>query len=274
MKLPVGLARIKSHIPEDEVGQRRISSWEQLCALLTLCSFYSGYYWMFRGVTDASHKLVPKIGRDERKRKPGGRITYSRADEVAVHELFKARARPYIDSEPKTELEWLALAQHHGAPTRLLDWTDGLLIAAWFAVRNSGFASWHDPQSQKLKLTRVDAAIWVTCNLTKASKRDHDRPFDVDKVVAYRPHHLDSRIAAQQSVFTLQPGPTNPLDINTVKIVIASETCFTIRKRLDAAGVSERALFPDMAGLGSDLAWRYKNNYVKGYRTDDKYDGK
>src|SRR5690606_9696596 len=128
--------------------KKRIESWEDLANLVEHFSFYSAQAWLFRGVTDVSHALVPKVGR------PGARAkkTYIKADksrrteqlqyrledERAVFDMFKQQARSHMHLEPVTDLEWLAVAQHFGLPTRLLDWTESLLVAAWFAVERSG----------------------------------------------------------------------------------------------------------------------------------------
>src|SRR5688572_9039340 len=83
--------------------------------------------WVFRGVGDAhKHQLVPKIGRDPR--------LYSLPLERVIFANFKRRAPQFINIRGMTEWDLLALAQHHGLPTRLLDWTTNPLVAAYFAV--------------------------------------------------------------------------------------------------------------------------------------------
>ena len=86
---------------------------------------------MFRGVKDAKYQLVPKIGRIPRL------FDVDKNLEQNIFTLFKQGAVPYLNPKPVDNWEWLALAQHHGVPTRLLDWTENPLVAAFFAVEGS-----------------------------------------------------------------------------------------------------------------------------------------
>ena len=85
---------------------------------------------IFRGVKEAHFELKPRIGwlplRPKAKREKV---------EKRLLGIFKERALLYLDFIPRDDWDWLALASHHGVPTRLLDWSWNPLIAAYFAVR-------------------------------------------------------------------------------------------------------------------------------------------
>jgi hypothetical protein len=86
--------------------------------------------WAFRGHSKASWKLQPSIERLANEQGISPHV------ERYVERQFKRHAHHYLQNLPKDEnvLEWLALMQHHGAPTRLLDWTKSVYVAAFFAA--------------------------------------------------------------------------------------------------------------------------------------------
>jgi hypothetical protein len=251
----------------------RIADWPDIGVLLNFFSEYNWHDWLFRGVTQHTHELVPRIGRlNSRKIKetaPRGRIPYSANDELAAFNLFVDAARPYVEREPASEIEWLALAQHHGLPTRLLDWTEGLLTALWFAVQKVEETVEYDEVSRKKKVTAIDPAIWVIRGVRRVSEEERKYPFKINEPRSYRPPHISPRIGAQRSVFTIHGDPTMRFQVPEMwKFTISAKQFFKLKKRVDACGVNERTLFPDLAGVAHDVGWRYKNNWLAGYRID------
>ena len=90
----------------------------------------SSHAWVFRGHADSTWRLQPSLERHAARKKIGP----MKAERFVIHE-FKRVAHQYeLGVHEDDELEWLALMRHHGAPTRLLDWTKSPYVAAFFAT--------------------------------------------------------------------------------------------------------------------------------------------
>lgn len=143
--------------------------------------------------------------------------------------------------------EWLVLwlAQHHGVPTRLLDWTRSPLVATYFAVETK---------------TVQDAAVWAVWGLDAELARP-DSPFLVTDIAKVSPIAVTPRVQAQSSVFTVHPdgrsiaGSLRPGD-RIQKFVIPAALRDRFRRQLDFLGVNRSTIYPDLDGLGTWLRWR------------------
>lgn len=223
-----------------------INSWSQL--LDRVESHRDG--WIFRGESNPRNDLlVPKAGRYDTAYGATRKFPYSFDDELEAFREFKRNVRPYLRHAPQTDLEWLAIAQHHGVPTRMLDWTDSLLVAAFFAVEKAGALGTQETG---------DAAIYAVSGLKPVY--EDAKPFDLTEVCAFRAPHISWRIPAQRSVFTIHPDPTARFEHPRLeKWVIAHQDglCGEIKRNLDACGINEASLFPDIDGVAGYIAWRY-----------------
>lgn len=235
----------------------------------------------FRGQTDASWGLTPRIQRKE----------YADANEAEIRLEFESVGTPLTQSGTmKDKWHWYFLMQHYGAPTRLLDWTINPLVALYFAVcedLNEDSAVWVvDPwrwnRAHVKDLFGPAIAGWQE---TTGYLLDLEDAFDTDKgenqtrqkwPVAIEPHHIDRRIAAQGSKFILfgtETDMTNSPAINRVrggkgkhaildKIVVPKTMRETLRAQLNEIGIHEAAMFPDLEGLGAHIAWEWKSRSV------------
>ncbi len=190
-----------------------------------------------RGVSDEKYELVPSLFRG--KQQP--QIEKMESD---LMWLFKTQAIPYLESTPKTDIEWLVLAQHHGLPTRLLDWSLSPLVALYFAV-----------QSQ----SSSDGAIYIYSGRTFAQEERLDLKSLVEPV-AFIPSHLSPRVTAQSGMFTVHPLGGAPIDTTHLqKIIIPSQSKKILAERLTKYGIHHGTMVPGLDGISKYI--RYLHRY-------------
>jgi hypothetical protein len=199
--------------------------------------------FLFRGEDSSTYKLCPKFGRFQIE---NPKLTV-RAETAILHE-FKRRAIPMVQHIPENDWEWLALAQHFGLATRLLDWTDNPLVAAYFATR--------------LPIQSGDRVIYILDISKVKTANETVSPFNIQEVVIYRPKHIAPRITSQGGIFTVHPSPSSPFEDNSLERWIISEECVgDLYVELGTYGIHEAFIFPDLDGVA-----RFVNRmYITGY---------
>lgn len=236
-----------------------------------LLQFMNGLYekhgarlW-YRGEENAALTLVPSIQRSRRRLDVERYITND----------FYIRARQILDNPPAKHnyAAWVSLMQHYGLPTRMLDWSESPLIAAFFATETYRTTP------------ETDAGVWVLAPhllnekegfgrciypidadttqemLLPAFKHNHHNPELVDRILACSSTENNLRMYSQHSNFTVHNSPQRLEEIcdenMLYKIIIPCDRKKYFIDSLRVFGITEGSVYPDLDHISSDLRDSY-----------------
>jgi hypothetical protein len=256
------------------MNEVRINSWNELNECLfegswkpSLGRFRSSF--AFRGQFDVRNDLRTGITR--------------LGDPIEIENHLLRNFRKYAQREvvPGDSVwNWLAVAQHHGLPTRLLDWTYSPYVALHFTTEHIedfgldgviwcvDYVRTNEFLPDRLKAILSDEGSFVfTAEMLRraaATLQEFDRLSDQEFVAFFEPPSLDDRIVVQFALFSLVSNPKRALDVWLErhpdvfrKIVVPASLKWEIRDKLDQANITERVLYPGLDGLSQWLKRYY-----------------
>lgn len=227
----------------------------------------------FRGLSSTAHVLSHGLVR----------LSAGRADivkiESAILRAFRKYAPEHTPSGVDSIWHWLAVAQHHGLPTRLVDWTYSPFVALHFATSHPAE---YDQDGLVWCMNYVEAKKLLPRRLKAILDEEHSFTFTIEMlgefstlrsfdalakepfVVFIEPPSLDVRILNQFALFSLMPSPSARLDEWLIahpdlcrQVIVPAELKWEIRDKLDQANINERTLFPGLDGLSRWLERYY-----------------
>jgi hypothetical protein len=226
---------------------------------------------VYRGEGRAANELTTSLQR------LGG--PYAELERHLLRNFHKYAHRDAVARE--STWHWLALAKHHGLPTRLLDWSHSPYVALHFATADTSLfdedgviwivdyvkAGSFLPRELRNVLDDEGSNTFTAEMLDRAATRlgDIDRLGETEPfVVFYEPPTLDDRIANQFAAFSFMSSATGRFDEwldshdeLTRRVIIPAHLKWEVRDKLDQANVTERVLFPGLEGIARWLSRHY-----------------
>lgn len=206
--------------------------------------------------------------------------------EKAILRNFTKYAAIHIPDLKDSVWKQLIIGQHHGLPTRLLDWTYSPLIAMHFATSGEHLHEMDEhnsviwkidieefnkmlPKLYQEKLNNERAYLFTTDMITEIVNdlKAYDKDMGNKSMVFIEPPSFDVRIINQYSYFAVVPKNFGSIEdflekntTNTTKFILDKHLRWEVRDMLDRLNINERIIFPDMDGLSS---WLKRHYFVK-----------
>lgn len=261
----------------------RIETMEQLMELMSVQEYrpelqrYRDLH-IYRGNANVEYKLSTSLSRTCK--------TLSRQLEMPMLQNFTKYAvleEPMIDGNVWKQM---IVGQHHGFPTRLLDWSFSPLMALHFATTEQNLDNMdaHDavvwridvhelhrnlPEKYRNIMMKYSTTVFSVDMLLEAcdSIEQYDADMGSGNMLVIEPPSLDRRIISQYSFFSIVPSDMTDivefLNANTeqtIRYVIAKEIRWQIRDFLDHQNITERIVYPGLDGLSK---WLGRHYYVR-----------
>ncbi|MCD4697690.1 MAG: FRG domain-containing protein [Bacteroidales bacterium] len=231
----------------------------------------------YRGCSINNYELIPRLYRKKPKQKISDLVEL----EYKLMTRFRQRSIPFHDKTLENDWEYLFFMQHHGVPTRLLDWSENPFIAFYFAVITNHF----NVADKKIKYTNP-ASIWILDPVVWNRSSLKEQSFDQgiistcdEEINGYKPMqkftginelpiavygtHNSPNIVAQRGVFTIFGQNMQPMEKiyekenytkdYLIKITLNKSVLPKMRASIFNYGITESVVFPDLQGLAKEI---------------------
>lgn len=233
---------------------------------------------IYRGMPNTNYRIVPSLQRYCKQK--------AKQLEPVILSNFTKYAALEDPSIEKSVWRQMILGQHHGLPTRLLDWSFSPLTSLHFALSDYNLEEMdqHDcivwridvkelhallPDKYKKIMEKEKSTVFSLKMLQEActGPEEYDEDMMGNAMLIVEPPSIEQRIINQYSFFSIVPFGMEDLEqfLNerteeTVRFIIKKELRWQVRDLLDQLNISERIVYPGLDGLSRWLARHY---YVK-----------
>ncbi len=255
----------------------RMETWADFLGIITQAPYSN---WAFRGERDERWPLQSSLSRYLKNFAVAREAWPEQEDRIL--RIFKRKAHQFLDKPPDSEddFQWLALMQHHGAPTRLIDFTWSPYVAAFFA----------------LERTLADGVVWAM-NPARIESGRAPAPTHMDPrmkgnfrryflkgnrrfIWMGEPQTMNRRLIAQSGTFAV-PGVLDVpieeilshVDQQNIltKFVLANAVREVGMRELYRMNITYATLFPDLDGLARSMRYELEFHWAYNPRTMERY---
>jgi len=247
-----------------KIPTKRVTSWNEFRDLIEGHKYRE---WIYRGQSDAEWDLKSSLYRHVSEVKRSSCKGQIRSMKYEKHLLskFKQHANLYIEKTPSkgNDAEWLSLMQHHGVPTRLLDWSFSPYIASYFASE-CGIKDFSVFCMKQTEFVEMDEKYFKGEDISELRRNFLKSPCSKEKkmIFPYEPKFKHKRVVAQQGVFTIPTVNNFPytdslfeyeLEGIFFQIIIPTNMRSEWSKKLQQMNINAATLFPDLDGFCRSL---------------------